>query len=108
MPVGIVTSEEPVEVVEIVHVEPIAELEATRVETGPLTSASVPERAPQNQTTAAAPQASLAELSPEVVDAIARRVVEQLSDKVVRDIAWEVVPELAELLIKQRLDEQKR
>ena len=108
MPVGIVTSEEPVEVVEIVDVEPIAELEATQVETGPLTSASVPERAPQNQTTAAAPQASLAELSPEVVDAIARRVVEQLSDKVVRDIAWEVVPELAELLIKQRLDEQKR
>jgi hypothetical protein len=46
-------------------------------------------------------------LSPEHIDAIARRVVEQLSDKVVREIAWEVVPELAELLIKNKLDEQK-
>src|SRR5213593_2973240 len=41
MPVGIVTSEESMEVVEIVDVEPIAELEATRVETEPITSASV-------------------------------------------------------------------
>lgn len=47
------------------------------------------------------------ELSPEAVDAIARRVVEHLSEKVVREIAWEVVPELSELLIKKRLDEQK-
>jgi CheY-like chemotaxis protein len=46
-------------------------------------------------------------LSPEVIDAISRRVVEQLSEKVVREIAWEVVPELSELLIKQRLNEQK-
>ena len=107
MPVGIVTSEESMEVVEIVDVEPIAELEATRVETEPITTVFVTEQAPQNETTAA-PQANLAELSPEVVDAIARRVVEQLSDRVVGDIAWEVVPELAELLIRQRLDEQNR
>ena len=46
-------------------------------------------------------------LSPEAIDAIARRAVEQLSEKVVREIAWEVVPELAELLIKKRLEEQK-
>jgi len=45
-------------------------------------------------------------LSPETIDAIARRVVEHLSDKVVREIAWEVVPELAELLIKKKLQEQ--
>ena len=49
----------------------------------------------------------LAELSPETIDAIARRAVEHLSERVVREIAWEVVPELAELLIKQRLDEEK-
>ncbi|MDT7688351.1 MAG: hypothetical protein QOE46_1110 [Acidobacteriota bacterium] len=48
------------------------------------------------------------QLSREAIDAIARRVVEMMSDKVVREIAWEVVPELAELLIKQRLDEQGR
>lgn len=50
----------------------------------------------------------LTNLSPNDVDAIARRVVELMSDKVVREITWEVVPELAELLIKQRLDEQKQ
>ena len=48
------------------------------------------------------------QLSPETIDAIARRVVELMSDKVVREIAWEVVPELAELLVKQRLDEGRR
>jgi hypothetical protein len=46
-------------------------------------------------------------LSPEAVDAIARRVVEQLSEKVVREIAWEVVPELAALLIKKKLEDAK-
>jgi CheY-like chemotaxis protein len=46
-------------------------------------------------------------LSPAAIEAIARRMVEQMSDKVIREIAWEVVPELSELLIKQRLDEQK-
>ncbi|HWW75538.1 MAG TPA: hypothetical protein VNZ44_09080, partial [Pyrinomonadaceae bacterium] len=47
------------------------------------------------------------QLSKEAIDAIARRVVELMSDKVVREIAWEVVPELAELLIKQKLEEEK-
>lgn len=46
-------------------------------------------------------------LSPETIDAIARRTVEHLSEKVVREIAWEVVPELAELLIRKKLEEQK-
>ena len=48
---------------------------------------------------------SASQLSQEAIDAIARRVVEMMSDKVVREIAWEVVPELAELLIKQKLEE---
>jgi len=55
------------------------------------------------------PQAQAAralDLSPETIDAVARRVVEQMSEKVVREIAWEVVPDLAELLIKERLDKQ--
>ena len=47
---------------------------------------------------------TLSDLSPEVIDAIARRAVEHLSDEVVREIAWEVVPELAELLIKRSLE----
>jgi CheY-like chemotaxis protein len=48
------------------------------------------------------------QLSPEAIDKIARRVVELMSDKVVREIAWEVVPDLAELLIKRKLDEEKK
>ena len=56
---------------------------------------------------AAQPQLSSDHLSPEVIDAIARRVVEHLSDRVVREIAWEVVPELSEILIKKKLQEQK-
>jgi len=46
------------------------------------------------------------ELSPEVINAIARRVIEQMSDKVVREIAWEVVPELSELMIRKKLDQK--
>ena len=46
-------------------------------------------------------------LSPEMIDTIARRVVEMMSDEVVREIAWEVVPSLAELLIKRQLEEKE-
>lgn len=46
-------------------------------------------------------------LSSQAIDEIAEKVVRRLSDKVVREIAWEVVPELAELMIKQKLEEQK-
>jgi len=58
---------------------------------------------------AAAPSTNLSadQLTPEMIDAIARRVVEMMSDKVVREIAWEVVPDLAELLIKQQLEKTK-
>ena len=45
------------------------------------------------------------ELSPEAINAIAQRVIEQMSDKVVREIAWEVVPELSELMIRKKLDQ---
>ncbi len=51
-------------------------------------------------------QVTLEQLSPEAVDAIARRAVEMLSEKVVQEIAWEVVPQLAELLIKRQLEEK--
>ncbi len=47
------------------------------------------------------------QLSPEVIDRIARRVVEHLSEQVIREIAWEVVPQLAELIIKRRLEEKE-
>lgn len=47
------------------------------------------------------------QLSPAMIDAIARRAVELMSDKVIREIAWEVVPDLAELLIKRQLEERQ-
>jgi len=50
---------------------------------------------------------SAQQLSPEIIEQIARRVVEHLSEKVLREIAWEVVPQLAELMIKRRLEEEK-
>ena len=57
---------------------------------------------------AASTSFSPGQLTPEMIDVIARRVVEMMSDKVVREIAWEVVPDLAELLIKQQLEKQSK
>lgn len=50
---------------------------------------------------------SAEQLSPEIIDAIARRVAEHLSTRAIEDVAWEVVPQLAELLIKQQLEAGK-
>jgi len=69
----------------------------------PLTAAAEPISAPLRPEG----QISLDQLSPEAIDAIARRAIEQLSEKVVQEIAWEVVPQLAELLIKRRLEEKE-
>lgn len=46
------------------------------------------------------------QLSPEMIEAIAQRVVEKLSDKAVKDVAWEVVPEMADLIIKKMAEEK--
>ncbi len=75
--------------------------------------AVVPEPEPavaEPEPVAASPSASSipGQLTPEMIDVIARRVVEMMSDKVVREIAWEVVPDLAELLIKQQLEKQAK
>ncbi len=66
-------------------------------------SYTIAEPEPEVKSTAS----SVAQLSPEMIDAIARRAVELMSDKVIREIAWEVVPDLAELLIKKQLEETK-
>ena len=62
--------------------------------------------APASAPVAETGQVSLQQLSPEAIDAIARRAVEMLSERVVQEIAWEVVPQLAELLIKRQLEEK--
>lgn len=48
------------------------------------------------------------ELSPAAIDEVVRLVIERISERVVREVAWEVVPDLAELLIRQRLDEDRK
>jgi CheY-like chemotaxis protein len=50
--------------------------------------------------------ADASQFSPELVDAVARRVVELMSDRAVREIAWEVVPDLAERLIRERIEKE--
>jgi hypothetical protein len=81
---------EPVEEVEVAEPEP-QELERP---------GRVPASVPAGQIT-------LEQLSPEAIDAIAKRAVEQLSEKVIQEIAWEVVPSLAELLIKRQLQQKE-
>lgn len=116
---------QPPQALESPHVsaEPLMFEEDSAYETGPLTqdasTSPLMQDAPtgagemsgaQEATPAATAQAgqiSLDQLSPEVIDAIARRAVEHLSERVVQEIAWEVVPQLAELLIKRRLEEEK-
>jgi CheY-like chemotaxis protein len=62
---------------------------------------------PVTESSQPATSISADQLSPEMIDAIARRCVELMSDKVIREIAWEVVPDLAELLIKRQLEEKQ-
>lgn len=97
---------------------PVAESDASAVATMPGFEASATLDAPS--ATMDAPSAivddspaavgtlevSPEQLSPEMIDAIAKRVVEHMSTSVVQEIAWEVVPQLAELLIKRQLEEK--
>jgi CheY-like chemotaxis protein len=79
-----------------VAVAPADQLDAGTVAAEAYSSASV----------ASSSDVSLQQLSPEMIDAIARRAVQHLSEKVIQEIAWEVVPQLAELLIKRQLEEK--
>lgn len=49
-----------------------------------------------------------AEISEEMIEAIAHRVIERLSDKAVREIAWEVVPDMAEIIIRRMIEERMK
>lgn len=65
------------------------------------------ETEPQSVAASVTASVNPSDLSQEMIDAIARRVVEMMSEKVVREIAWEVVPDLSELLIKKQLEDQQ-
>lgn len=93
--------------------EPLALTSSTSAAAKATSTGSI--AAPEDEEEASAARGALAhagqigldQLSPEVIDAIARRAVEHLSERVVQEIAWEVVPQLAELLIKRRLEEER-
>jgi CheY-like chemotaxis protein len=87
---------------EVLYPTPAASVPEVAVEPEPEPAFAEPEGVAAPATTLTADQ-----LTPEMIDAIARRVIEMMSDKVVREIAWEVVPDLAELLIKQQLEKTK-
>lgn len=48
-----------------------------------------------------------ADISPEMIEAIAQKVAEKLSDKAIKEIAWEVVPQMTELIIKKMAEEKE-
>lgn len=48
----------------------------------------------------------IAALSPELIEAIARRVAETMSDKAIREIAWEVVPQMTDLIVRRMAEEK--
>jgi len=57
-----------------------------------------------------APKANSGEVeeSDELVERIARRVIEMMSDKVVKEVAWEVVPQMSDLIIKEMAREKMK
>jgi CheY-like chemotaxis protein len=85
---------------------PVAESDASAVATMPGSASAIVEAPSATVGTAFASEVSPEQLSPEMIDAIAKRVVEHMSTSVVQEIAWEVVPQLAELLIKRQLEEK--
>lgn len=54
---------------------------------------------------AEAPASSNGSAEEELVERIARRVVELMSERVVREVAWDVIPDLAEVVIRDRIRE---
>ena len=48
-----------------------------------------------------------ADVSQEMIEAIAQRVIEKMSSRVIEEIAWEVVPEMTEALLRKNLSEKK-
>jgi len=88
---------------EVANIEPVATYEAQE---NASVDAALPKASVVNDSV---PVGALTadSLSPELIDAIARRAVALLSEKVVQEIAWEVVPDLAELLIKRQLEQKE-
>jgi CheY-like chemotaxis protein len=79
--------------------------EAESVQTGE-TEAVEPQPVESVQSNEAMTAAASSQLSPEMIDAIAQRVIEKLSASAVKEIAWEVVPQQADLIIRKMVEEK--
>ncbi len=70
----------------------------------PAAAEEVPFEAPVEPEISTPPAAALSgDLSDEVIERIARRVVQMLSADEVKKIAWEVIPDMAEMVVKERI-----
>ncbi len=79
----------------------------------PVVAKEIPEESEAEESSEAEPEAvaksAVAEpaeaiYSPELIEAVAQRVIDRLSDQAVREIAREAVPRIAEKLIREALD----
>lgn len=66
------------------------------------------EEAAQPETQAADSGLTPTTASPELIEMIARRVIERLSDTAVREVALETVPQIAEKLIREALEAESK
>ncbi|HEY2091792.1 MAG TPA: response regulator [Thermoanaerobaculia bacterium] len=70
----------------------------------PVFDQEVPFEAPVEPEISSPPAMSLSgDVSDEVIEKIARRVVQMLSADEVKKIAWEVIPDMAEMVVKERI-----
>jgi CheY-like chemotaxis protein len=53
------------------------------------------------------PPAEHGDMSPEFIDAVARKVIQKISENVIRQIAWQVVPQVAESVIREKINEDR-
>ena len=70
----------------------------------PAAAEEVPFEAPVEPEISTAPAVALSgDIPDEVIEKIARRVVQMLSADEVKKIAWEVIPDMAEMVVKERI-----
>lgn len=95
-------------------IEPEAETSTeTSPETGDFESTETQEKSDfetveTKESAPAGDAGQITNLSPEIIDAIAAKVVEKISDQVIREIAWEVVPQMTDLIVKRLAEEKLR
>ena len=90
------------------HDDDLEQMFDALAETAPPPPAAAPVSAPTPAVEPPRETRTVAGLSEDDIDAIARAVIARLSDRVLREIAWDVVPDLAEVVVRERLQELER